>query len=442
MKSRYQFSRLVHGHHRDRWLAASTTRWYRRGLFVLGGLLVGGAAVFMALAADKAQRQFALWMRDQQWLTLLVTPLGFCLCIFVADRWFKNSKGSGIPQTIAAYRSSDEAFRKSMLSLRVVVGKVILTVSGLLFGASTGREGPTVQVGAAIMLAVGRLSPRKQHGLVVAGAAAGVAAAFNTPLAGIMFGIEEMSRSFERHTSGLIIACVVASGFTALGLLGNYTYFGTSGGEIHGVAGWAAVPICGVLGGLLGGLFSNVMVAASRVASRIYQWQRTTRGKLCFAAGCGLVVAVCGLLSSGAVYGTGYAQVKSALDAGTGMDGSFVGLKFIATLVSSLSGIPGGIFAPSLAIGAGLGSDLAWLFTANHVGAMLLLGMVSYLSGVVQAPITAFVIVMEMTNNHAMLMPLMATALLASATSRMVCREGIYHALAHDLFERSRPAQQ
>jgi chloride channel protein, CIC family len=438
MNPRRPFSRFSHARHRERWLAAFTTRWQQRLMFILGGLLVGCAAVMLAVSADSAQRTFIHWMQRYPWSALLITPAGFCLCIYVGTRWFKNSQGSGIPQTIAAYLSSDESYRKKLVSLRVAFGKIVLTVSGLLFGASTGREGPTVQVGAAIMLAMGRLSPRRQRGVVVAGAAAGVAAAFNTPLAGIMFGIEEMSRSFDRHTSGLIIGCVIAAGFTALGFLGNYTYFGSSGDEIVGVAGWLAVPVCGVVGGLAGGLFSRMMVSVTRGAGRLMKWQTSTRGKMGMAMVCGLVVAICGLLSSGAVYGTGYLQVKDALENGARMDMSFVGLKFIATLASSFSGIPGGIFAPSLAIGAGLGSDLAMLFTGDHVGVMLLLGMAAYLAGVVQAPITAFVIVMEMTNNHGMLMPLMATALIASGSSRLICREGIYHALAHDLLDRRR----
>lgn len=407
-------------------------------MFVVGGVLVGGAAVSLAWLAEAAQHQFATLAEAYQWLPFLVTPLGFCACIYAASKWFNNAQGSGIPQTIAAYRVANMAYRKSLLSLRVVAGKILLTVLGLLFGASTGREGPTVQVGAALMLAVGQLSPRKRAGLIVAGASAGVAAAFNTPLAGIMFGIEEMSRSFDRRTSGLIIACVIAAGFTALALLGNYSYFGTTNGSIHGIAGWVVVPICGIAGGLLGGGFSWLVVAASRGAFNFQRWQLSLRGQLGVAFGCGLVVALCGLLSMGAIHGTGYQQVKYALDHQQPLSDSFGVLKFIATLASSLSGIPGGIFAPSLAIGAGMGSNLAVLLTSNAAGVMILLGMVAYLAGVVQAPITAFVIVMEMTNDHGMLMPLMATALLASAVSRLICREGIYHALAHNLLEKRR----
>ena len=127
-----------------------------------------------------------------------------------------------------------------------------------------GREGPTVQIGASIMLAIGRFSPRRQPGLILAGAAAGVAAAFNTPLAGIVFGIEEMSRAFETRTSSLIIAAVIGAGLTSLALMGNYTYFGTSPMGLRNGIDWFAIPLCGAVGGLAGGLFSRVVVAMAR----------------------------------------------------------------------------------------------------------------------------------------------------------------------------------
>ena len=120
-----------------------------------------------------------------------------------------------------------------------------------------------MQVGASVMYFVGNISPRRQRGLVLAGAAAGVAAAFNTPLAGIVFGIEEMSRSFETRTSGLVIGTVLCGGLVSLAWLGDYNYFGTNTIALHGASVWLAVPLCGVAGGLAGGLFSRLVIAAS-----------------------------------------------------------------------------------------------------------------------------------------------------------------------------------
>lgn len=408
----------------------TSARWQRRAIFLLGGIIVGAAAVALALSADRAMAAFALLLAQSRYASLVVTPAGFVLSVFLTNRYFQNSQGSGIPQAIAARALTDQSARGRLVSIRIAVGKILLTLLGLLCGASVGREGPTVQVGASIMFAIGRMSPRRQPGLILAGAAAGVAAAFNTPLAGIVFGIEEMSRAFEVRTSGLIIAAVVVAGLTSLALVGNYTYFGTNASMLQYGFDWLAVPLCGVLGGLIGGAFSRIVIAMARGFPNAFLGRAIKRHPLSFACVCGVFVALCGLVSGDTIFGTGYAQVKGMLETGTPLPWNFGILKFAATTLSTISGIPGGIFSPSLAVGAGLGADVAHLFPAAPLGAIVLLGMVSYFAGVVQAPITAFVIVTEMTENHNMVLPLMLAALIAYASSRLVCPEGIYHALS------------
>jgi H+/Cl- antiporter ClcA len=403
--------------------------------FIAGGLAVGAVAVCFALAADFVQDRFQHLIGLWRYASLVVTPLGFGASAFLASRYFPNSGGSGIPQAIAARALVDEGERRKLVSLRVAAGKILLTGLGLLCGASIGREGSTVQVGASVMYAVGHISPRRQRGLILAGAAAGVAAAFNTPLAGIVFGIEEMGRSFESRTSGLVIGTVIAGGLVSLALMGNYNYFGTTNLAIHGVSGWLAVPLCGVAGGLCGGLFSRIVVAAAGPwRGAMGRWLKSR--PLLFALLCGLGVALCGLSSHDTIYGTGYHQVVDMLAGTSAPQANFGVMKWAATLLSAISGIPGGIFSPSLAVGAGLGLNLAGLMTQVAVPVMVVLGMVSYFAGVVQAPITAFVIVTEMTNDHAMLVPLMLAALIAHGTSRLICREGIYHALSHNYLPR------
>ncbi|GIQ78749.1 chloride channel protein [Bradyrhizobium sp. RD5-C2] len=417
-----------------------SARWQRRAIFLLGGIAVGAAAVALAQLADLAQIAFSALVSHLRYASLVVTPAGFALSVFLTNRFFQNAQGSGIPQAIAARHLTDQTARESLVSLRIAAGKVLLTLFGLLCGASVGREGPTVQIGASIMFALGRFSPRRQPGLILAGAAAGVAAAFNTPLAGIVFGIEEMSRAFETRTSSLIIGAVIAAGLTSLALMGNYTYFGTSATALRNGTDWLAVPLCGVAGGLAGGLFSRILIAMARGFANPVG-RKIKRYPVGFAAICGFAAAICGIASDGAIYGTGYQQVKAALEAGSQLPASFSVWKFLATTFASISGMPGGIFAPSLAVGAGLGSNIAPLFHGAPLPAIMLLGMVSYFAGVVQAPITAFVIVTEMTDNHAMVVPLMAAALIAHASSRLICKEGVYHALAKGFIDRAAPAQ-
>lgn len=407
--------------------------WKRRLVFWCGAISVGLAAIAFAVGSDYANTYFHQLVAYSPYLPLIVTPLGLALVVAITQRVFPGSHGSGIPQSIAALNMQGAVARNSVLSLRIAVGKILMTLLGLLSGASVGREGPTVQIGASIMHSLSKLTrfPRREmeRGLILAGAAAGIAAAFNTPLAGIVFAIEEMSRSFEQKTSGTVLTAVIVAGMTSLALMGDYSYFGHTAATLDFNRGWVAVLVCGLAGGLLGGLFSRMLIAASRGLPGYLGIMMRER-PVAFAALCGLVLALIGLASGSTTYGTGYAEARQIIEDANSLPESYGILKMLATVVSYVSGIPGGIFAPSLAVGAGFGANLVPFLPYAPAGAVVVLGMVAYFAGVVQAPMTAFVIVMEMTDNHAMLLPLMAASLIASATSRLVCHKPLYKALA------------
>ena len=232
----------------------------------------------------------------------------------------------------------------------------------------------------------------------------------------------------------------MAAGLTSLWLLGNYTYFGTTQAELPLSAAWI-VLVLGLAGGLAGGAFSRIVILFARgLPGRAGRLVKSR--PIVFAAACGLCVALCGLASGGAAYGTGYEEARAILHGDAPAGFAYAPLKFFATVLTSISGIPGGLFAPSLAVGAGLGGAVHGLIPAMPVGALVLIGMVAYLAGVLQAPITSFVIVTEMTQNHAMMIPLMIAALVADAASKAVCRGGLYHTLAEIMLERAdAPAQ-
>ncbi len=411
----------------------SPRQWLRRVVFWLGAIIVAVVAIGFAAAADRASRLFTVMLDGHPALAFVIAPAGLVLSLLLTRRVFPGAQGSGIPQVIAALHITDAAVVGRVLNLRIAAGKVLLTLLGLASGASIGREGPTVQVGASIMFALGRRLnlPRAelQRALVLAGGAAGIAAAFNTPLAGVVFAIEELSHSFEARTSGVVFTAVVVAGVTTLGLMGNYTYFGSTPAELNFGLGWIAVLLCSISGGLAGGLFSSTLLVAAR-GLRGRAGRFVAHRPILFAALCGLAIAACGTLSGGTTYGTGYAQARSLVEGHSDLPTSFAVLKLMANVVSYISGIPGGIFAPSLAVGAGIGSWISHLVPEAPAGAVVLLGMVAYFSGVVQAPITATLIVMEMTDNQRMTIPLMATAFLAFGVSRLVCRRPIYSALA------------
>ncbi len=181
---------------RHRKLLFSGRRWRMRLVFWGGAVAVGVVSVAFAACATQATRLFhSILFRP--WLALFLTPAGFVLSAWLARRFFPGSQGSGIPQVIAARHMKDNGARARLLSLKLTFGKIFLTLFGMACGASIGREGPTVQVGAAILLQAGKVGRMLgERGLILAGAVAGVAAAFNTPLAGIVFAIEEMGRAF------------------------------------------------------------------------------------------------------------------------------------------------------------------------------------------------------------------------------------------------------
>jgi H+/Cl- antiporter ClcA len=422
-----------------KWMSRST--WVPQVVFWAGALTISVTAVVFAWASNIADDLFHRANAISPWYAFGITPVGLALSVFLTRRYFPGAQGSGIPQVIAATEMQDPKSIRAVLSLRVAMGKILLTLLGLGAGASIGREGPTVQIGAALMRALGQrfgrpgpaVSPlqeaAKLRALVLAGGAAGIAAAFNTPLAGVVFAIEELSRSFEQRTSGTVLTAVIISGIATLAITGGGSYFGQTSVTLPFGVGWEAVLACAVAGGFFGGGFARVLVIAA--AGLPGAAGRFLAGRpILFAALCGLMLAGLGLVSHGATYGTGYVQAQRMVAGGSHLPAQFFIMKLAATVISYASGIPGGIFAPSLAIGAGLGRTIAHLLPAAPPGAVVLLGMVAYFSGVVQAPITAAVIVMEMTDNQDMTVPLMAASFLAYGVSRLICPHALYGALA------------
>jgi H+/Cl- antiporter ClcA len=428
MPSRYRYSKLLR---RSRVIWGSFSLWKPRLVFWCGALAIGVISVGFAKLADLAQNAFGSLTSSGEWsflLPLLLTPAGFVLSAYLAATLFPNSGGSGIPQAIAARHLHDAEDRTRLLSLKIGFGKIVLTVLGLFSGASIGREGPTVQVGASIMLAVARFGGMAQaRGLILAGSAAGIAAAFNTPLAGIVFAIEEMSRTYESRANGLVLTAVILSGLAALGLSGSYNYFGMASSAPTELRDWGLVLICGVGGGALGASFSGF---ALHFGQKIRRWAqpKPLKRMLALAGACGLAIAVIGVASGGTTFGTGYEQARGAVE-GNALPLLFFVEKLAASFLSMLSGIPGGIFAPSLAVGAGFGSTIGSLL-GTSIALAAILGMAGYFAGVVQAPMTAFVIILEMTGDHQAVIPIMAVSMIGYVTSRILSREPLYHGLS------------
>ena len=323
---------------------------------------------------------------------------------------------------------------------------MVLTSMGFLAGLSLGREGPSVQVGASVKHSCQHWMPKhgvvSDHGLLIAGGAAGIAAAFNTPLGGIMFAIEELSRRPEQRSNGLMMAAIVLGGLMSVSVYGNTSYFGIVGAirvdrlDLHMLLPGLLVAVaCG----LLGGLFSRLLIVSLSGQSGDWFSRLRRRFPLRFAALCGLLVAVIGVASQGSTYGSGYLHTRALLDGVDESSGLFFRLKFVPTWLTTWAGVPAGIFAPSLAIGGGIGSDIAQYTLGISSPTLIAWGMAGFLAAVTQAPLTSFIIVMEMVDGHGLVLSLMAGALLSSGVSRLVSAP-LYGALAELQVRRAVPA--
>ena len=418
----------------------SRSVWLDRGGTWIAGAAVAVAAVGYAWLVDQATRIMHAGLVLSPWLPLAATPVAFTILAAVTRRYFPAAAGSGIPNTMAALQTNSVATLERLFNLKMILARIVLSATAILFGASVGREGPTVHVGAAIAYRFGRLIPHRagrmhRRALILAGGAAGIAAAFNTPLAGIVFAIEELARSYETRASGTTLVAVLIAGIVSLAMVGDYTYFGHP--QLTVTARELLLPAAavGLAGGLLGGAFARALLSLSVDDGSVGRWRRAR--PLLFAFSCGLAVAIAGVLSGGSAFGTGYEPARAILEGGTTSLG-FVPAKFIASLASMLAGIPGGLFAPSLAIGAGLGQLAGSVHGLADVPGLAVIGTCAYLTGATQAPMTAFIIVIEMTDLHDLVLPLMVAALISTGVSRLISGS-LYHELAGRLLEGEKP---
>ena len=283
--------------------------WIDRAIVLGYAVAAGLFVVGFTMASERAFSLFQALYGRHPWAVLLWTPVLTAAIVWTTRRWFPGASGSGIPQIKAALHPDLPPEQRGLFaSLRLTVAKIGLGAAGFLAGLSIGREGPSVQVAAGVMQHAKRwLSPHStidMRSLLVAGGAAGIAAAFNAPLAGVVFAIEELSGRLEARASGVIITGIVLAGLVAVSVFGNLSYFGVI--RVPPV-GWNLLgPGLGVAlaSGVAGGLFSRLMIASLTGApQRLNHWR--ARWPVRFAAVCGLAVAVIGLASDGETFGGG-----------------------------------------------------------------------------------------------------------------------------------------
>ena len=412
----------------------SSFRWRTRITLWLAAIAAGLLVVAFARLADGALLLFGLLTHDRAWAPFLLSPVIGMLTVWLTRRHFSGAQGSGIPQVIAATRLAAKGKAVStLLSLRIAFGKVVLGAFALIGGFSAGREGPSVQVAASIMHAVHKWLPHtralRAQDLILAGGAAGVAAAFNTPLAGIVFAVEELGRRLETRTSGVLVSTIILSGLVSIGLLGNYNYFGHLNVDHINRTIVLPIVVAGLVCGVAGGLFSRLMLwPQNHTSFQLWRWR--AEHPILFAGACGLLIALIGWAGGNLSYGSGYSTTSQVVSGHLVLPWHAPITRFFATLISYYSGIPGGIFAPSLAVGASLGSNMAQLLgIPAETIPIIALCMAGFLAAVTQAPITSAIIVMEMIDGHEMVISLMAVTLIAKAVSSRISPE-LYQQLA------------
>ncbi len=417
-----------------RHVSTALALWRRWQAWIIGPLLIGLIGVLLTWGCDYASYLNRRLLEHFPQSPIIVLPFGFAFIVYLVRRFFRGGQGDGIPQTLATLNDADPRKKHHLLSIRILIGKFVTVMGGLAVGASIGRDGPMVQIGASIMhLFYGKgqetTAPQRRM-LIMAGGAAGIAAAFSAPLAAIVFAFEALSGKQVFRNRSLLVLAVILCALVSLSLLGQNTYFGATTAFLYGLENAPAVILCGLVGGLVGGIFSRLMIKMSFNPPRMLAglvWNRP----LLFAAFCGVGVALLGILTDNLVFGSGDEATRTMLHAGGSSFVWYYGLaKMTAVFLSAISGIPGGLIAPSLAAGAGLGDSLSQLFPslAPH-GAMVLMVMAAYLSGVTRAPLTALVLTVETTSGLHLLLPLLVVVLIASAVSKLINPQPLYQTL-------------
>jgi CIC family chloride channel protein len=403
-------------------------------IFLLLSLLIGaltGLAVvgFIVVTERLGMRLYPVG--SAAWRRVLVPVAGSLAMGFLLYRYFPNARGSGVPQTKAALFARD-----GFISLRTVLGKFFCTATTLASGIPLGREGPSVQVGAGIGSVLGRwlgLRPEKVKALIPVGAAAAIAAAFNTPMAAVLFSLEEVMGDMHAPILGSVVLASATSWAVLRLLLGNNPLFQVPQYTLVHPLELAIYALLGIAGGFLSVAFTRLLLEMRKfflhLPARTRWWHPVVGG---------VTVGLMGWFVP-QVLGVGYTYVGSALNGTMALKLMLllVVLKLFGVTVSYASGNAGGIFGPSLFLGAMLGGAIGTVahgllpgYTATP-GAYALVGMGALFAGIVRAPMTSVLMIFEMTRDYAVIVPLMIANMTSFFISSRFQKQPIYEALAH-----------
>ncbi len=421
------------------WLETSSQQWKaflrdrEEQVFLVLTLLIGAIVGMVVVAFILLTERFGARLYPAggaAWRRLLVPVAGSALMGYLLYRFFPDARGSGVPQTKAALYA-----RGGRISLETVFGKFFCTSATLASGIPLGREGPAVQVGAGIASVLGRrlgLRPEKLKALVPAGAAAAVAAAFNTPLAAVLFSLEEVVGDLHAPVLGSVVLASATSWAMLRLLLGNAPLFQVPQYQLVHPGEFGIYAVLGVAGGFVSVGFTKLLLW---MRARFLRFPKKTLWFQPVAGG--LTVGMMGWFVP-QLLGVGYKHVGEALNGNMALKLMILllVLKFFAVAASYASGNAGGIFGPSLFLGAMLGGivgNVANHFLPDYVGtsgAYALVGMGTAFAGIVRAPMTSVVMIFEITRDYAVIVPLMISNLVSFFISSRFQKQPIYEVLA------------
>ena len=416
------------------WAAAENLQRHEDKVLLLLTLIIGAVvglviAGFIYVTENLGARMYPAG--GSAWRRLLIPTGGSLLTGFLLWRYFPNARGSGIPQTKTAL-----FLRDGFISFRTVLGKFGCSSLSLASGIALGREGPSVHVGAGLASVLGRrlgLGPKQIRDLIPVGASAALAAAFNTPVAAVLFTLEEVMGDLHAPVLGSIVLSSATAWIVLHLLLGDEPLFHVPSYQLVSPVEFISYAALGVIGGLVSVSFVKLLLFLRKrflAMPKSTQWVQPVAG--------GLLVGVLGWFVP-QVLGVGYAHVSEALNGQMTlyMMALLVVLKLVATATCYSSGNAGGIFGPSLFIGAMMGGmvgavahQLAPDYTGG-VGAYALVGMGAAFAGIVRVPLASVIMIFEMTRDYSIIVPLMISNLISFYISYKLQREPIYEALQH-----------
>lgn len=404
--------------------------------FWMASLITGLVAVLYTKLFDWAQRANQYIWELHEWFLLILTPACFVIAWWVIKKYAPFSRGSGIPQMMASIElATPKEHHKinRMLSVKNIFFKVFSSLVLVFGGGAIGREGPTIQIAGSIFHEVNRWLPSwwpriSKRNMITTGAAAGLAAAFNTPLGGIVFAVEELSKTHFNYFKTAVFTAVIIAGLTAQAILGPYLYLGYP--SVNHLSGFIFfyVALIAIVTGLLGSAMAKIILFAFSWKSKF----RFAYQHLLYVVGCAIIIVTLAIIFDKGILGSGKGLMESILFTGDKhVSWMMPAMRIIGPILSFTTGASGGIFAPSLSAGASVGSLFAgWLeLSPTNTNIIVLSGMVGFLTGVTRTPFTSAILVLEMTDRHSVIFHLMLAAMISSLVSRIVDRRSIYDRL-------------